>query len=168
MEADIPTCHLMLYAGLAHEGVTYEQAGMMLVNDGAVHDTITLIGYWKKITDALTFDTWISIEPKAPGSGEGESKTLTEAVAEMEREAVGKLDISIGDFYGLTPREFNLMLAQKGNADNIRAGLICATVANALVPKKHGKVWKVSDFVRTGEKPRVQTVDEQRAALSAI
>jgi hypothetical protein len=166
MEADIPTCHLMLYSGLAHEGVTYEEAGMMLVEDGACQNVVTLVGYWKKITDALTLDNWISIETKTPGT-EGESKTLAETVEDMEKEAIGKLDLTISEFYGITPREFNLMLAQKGMADNHRTGMICATIANCHVQKKTGGTWTPSDFVRTGEPVKVQTAEEQKALLSA-
>ncbi|MFA5347758.1 MAG: hypothetical protein WC294_06445 [Methanoregula sp.] len=166
MEADIPTCHLLLYAGLCHEGVTYEQAGMMLVDDGAAHDMITLVGYWKKITDALTFDEWISIGANTQGEP-GIARTLSEEIDDMEKEAIGKLDISLSDFYGITPREFNLLREKKGIADNHRTGLICATLANALVPKKHGGVWRVSDFVGTGESVKVQTAEEQAAVLSA-
>ncbi len=166
LDADIPTCHLLLYAGLCHEGVTYEQAGLMLVEDGAAHDVITLIGYWKKITDALTFDSWISIGTNAPGEP-GVVYSLSEEIGEMEKEAIGKLDMSLSDFYGITPREFNLLRERKGIADNHRTGLICATLANALVPKKHGGTWKVSDFVSTGEPVKVQTAEEQAAVLSA-
>lgn len=167
LDADITACHTLLYAGLKHHGISYMQAGEMMINEGAVYDPITLLGFWKKITDALTFDKWISVEVGTEKSEEP-PKTLTESIEEMEREAIGKLDISLTEFYGLTPREFNIMLEQKGMADNTRAGLICATVANALVPKKGHGIWKASDFVRTGEKPVVQTAEQQKAILSAI
>jgi len=168
MDADIETCHLLLYYGLRHEGVTYEQAGMMLVYEGAAYDSIALVGFWKKITDALVLDSWISVEQSKPESARSETATMEETIADMEREAVGKLNISISDFYGLTPREFNVMLEKKGASENWRAGLICATIANALVPKKSGGVWQVSNFIHTGETPKVQTVDQQRMILSEL
>jgi len=169
MEAELPTCHLLLWAGLQHEGVSYQESGVYLISEGAAYDPIVLIGFWKKITDALTLDKWISIgTQKDKGKGDdGDPVPLSETIADMERIALSELNISSAEFYGLTPREFELMREHAGLRDNTRTGLVCATIANCSVPKKDSRPWAPEDFIRTGRKPKVQSVDDQIALFNA-
>jgi hypothetical protein len=165
-EADVPTCHLLLWAGLQHEGVTYEQAGYYLICEGATYKNIPLIGFWKKIVDALTLDKWISI-----GEGEDDQKNdapLREVIADMEQIALSEFNMKPEEFYGITPREFGLYRDKYGLRDNYRAGLICATLANTTVRKPGGGAWQPEDFIRTGTVQKIQTAEEQAAIMASM
>jgi hypothetical protein len=164
-EADLQTCHLLLWAGTQHDGTTYTAAGHMLIDEGAAYDPIVLIGFWKKITDALVNDGWVSVERS---DGSGPQKTIGEIISEMERIAIAEMDMNPVELYGLTPREFNLIRENHGLRANRRAGLICATMANIHARGKNDRAFAAGDFIRTGEVPKPQTAAEQAAILQEV
>jgi hypothetical protein len=164
-EADVQTCHLLLWAGLQHDATTYEGAGRMLIREGAVYDPIVLMGFWKRITDALMNDEWVDI---TRSDGTGAPQTLKEYILEMERIAVAEMDMNPVEFYGITPREFRILRENHGLRANRRAGLICATMANIHARGKDDPVFTPKDFIRTGEVTRPQTAEEQAAVLAGV
>ena len=163
-EADIQTAHLLLWGGLCHEAITYEDAGCILITEGAAYDPIILIGFWKKITDALINDGWVSITR----GDSGEPVTIKETILEMERLAVSEMDMRPADFYGITPREFGIMRNNYGLSANRRTGIICATMANIHARGKDSEPFKPGDFIYTGERKKAQTAEEQAAILGGL
>lgn len=81
--------------------------------------------------------------------------------------AVGRYDLGLGEeeFWRLSPRQFGALLErhnEEQRKEDWRAGMIAATIANALRGKK-GKAYQAEDFM-----PRkAQTWQEQLAIAKA-
>lgn len=163
-EADTQIAHLLLWAGLCHEKISYEDVGYYLISSNAIRDDSVLLDIWKKISLALTNDEWISVEERSPSDGPG--RTFDEMIGDMERIAASDFNMTPSELYGLTPREFNLMQESYGLRDNLRVGIVCATNAN-IHCKHDGRDFEPSDFIRC-QKPRGQTPQEQAAIMRGI
>ena len=168
-EADIGIAHLLLWAGLQHEQIGYEDVGYYLISSNAVRDDSVLLDIFGKVTLALTNDEWISVEQRDPDD-ERERKTIAEIIQDVERVAASDLNLKPSELYGITPREFNLMREQYGLRDNFRAGLICATMANIHCRKQSGPEFEPQDFIRCGERAvsRSQTPEQQAAIMRGM
>lgn len=161
-EADAQIAHLLLWAGLQHEHISYEDVGYYLISSNAIRDDSVLLDIWRKVSLALTNDEWIAVEERTEGD-RTPGKTFDEMIEDIERIAASDFNMSPSELYGLTPREFNLMQESYGLRDNLRVGIVCATNAN-IHCKHDGKDFEPSDFIRC-QKPRGQSVQEQAAIM---
>lgn len=165
-DMDVGITHLLVWAGLQHEGVSYEEIGTYLISENAVYDETVLEQIWKKITYALINDRWLAGEDKEPSSGERPTP-LPEILKELERAAL-EYNIYPEDFYGFTPREFHIIQNNFGLRDNIRTGILCSIQANIHCKKPSGRPFEPRDFIRVGPAEPPQTVEQQVATLTDI
>lgn len=163
-EAGVQICHLLLWAGF--ENMPYDEVGLVL----SQHPDLTSL--WRAITYALINDEWINVTAKKDDPKEdGEHKMIGSLIKELERLAISDLNMKPMDFYALTPREFNLLLDNCGLRDNLRAGLICATMANIHARKENDRPYEPGDFIRCGSpasRKDGQTAQEQSAIVNTI
>lgn len=160
-ELDLSITHLLLWAGIS--GATYEEIGYYLISEGVAYDEKPLETVWQRITEALVNDCWLSVEEPEDRT-EGENRTLPEIISDLECQAL-EYGILPSDFYGLTPREFIVILDHYGIKANYRAGLICSTIAQIQSPKQSGGNWEPRDFIHCGERQSHSQTPEQQATI---
>lgn len=153
MEADMSALRLIYWAGLKHE-----DTHLRILGEGGTGDILQnamVAGPWtfesltKQFTRTILSDGWI--QPPDPNRERrketGEKFTIQDYISKLEELNYEFLGLRPKEFYGVTPREFHLMIDVAGAADNQRAGMVCATVANCSGAKKAGGgAFKVSDF----------------------
>jgi hypothetical protein len=167
-EADIGMTHLLLFEGLKHEGITYDEVGFYLINSNAIRDPKILESIWKKIIYAFVNDKWIDPdEDKNESTKDIKITSLADAILGVENLAI-QHSILPHELYALTPREFSLIRDYYGLKDNFRAGLICATTANVHVSKKGGDPFLPNDFIRVSDPEPPQSVDDQSEILAQV
>ena len=171
MEADIEALRLIYWAGLKHEDPTLSISGEGGTGDilfNAIHGGIwTFDNLMKEFTKTILADEWIS-PPKERKEDTGEKFTIQDYIAKMEAMNYEYLNLKPKDFYGITPREFNLMMDTAMELDNKRFGILCATVANCSgAKKKDGTAFSIDDFFYTKDRVVKQSPGTIKNILTA-
>jgi hypothetical protein len=174
MEADMSALKLIYWVGLKHEDTHLRTSGEG--GTGDILQNAMVSGPWtceslvRQFTKAVLSDGWISPpKPKTERvNADGEKFTIQDYILRLESLNYEYVKLKPKDFYGITPREFHLMLDVAGTVGNQRAGMICATVANCSGAKKAGGgAFKVDDFFYIKPKVVKESVDTIKNKMRA-
>lgn len=160
MEADVESLRLIYWAGLKHEDphLRVEEIGGILSNQ-IHHKRWTYENLIKMFTRAVIEQEWISPpKEKSTETQTDEKFTIQDYIRKMEEMNYMYVGLTPKEFYGITPREFRLMMDNVMEVDNRRFGIVCATIANcAGAKKKDGELFTAGDFFGLQSRVKRQT-----------